>query len=352
MFTQSGFPRARILRYSTRRTVRRALHELRTRTVTAGSRSAGTTSRREAPRGSPPFGGRGTVGLLAVLGLIVGLPAGLHAQGATLPAPSPDGRHLAFVSTRDGNPEIYVLDTHDGDVTRVTRHDGTDEHPSWSPDGERLAFVSDRDGGRRVWISGPAASEPRPVTPSGTPVMNPAWSPDGRWIAVAAGSFPDLDLWLYPSDDGDEPVRLTEGPAADYWPAWSPDGQRMAFVRLVIDREARRPVLERSGIGLLDVDGGDHELIAPDVAGVNEAPAFSPDGEWVAYHSRRDEDFDLLRTRPDGSQVTPLREGDTVDEVPVWAGTNRLYFQTRTEDGWQIWSMAVDGSDARPVVVR
>lgn len=290
--------------------------------------------------------------LYAGLALSVGLAPGLHAQGATLPAPSPDGDRLAFVSTRDGNAEIYVLDVGDGDVTRVTRHEGSDEHPSWSPDGARLAFVSDRDGGRRVWVATIDDPGPVAVTPPGRGVMNPAWSPDGRWIAVAAGAFPDLDLLLYPSDGSGEPVRLTEGPGADYWPSWSPDGRRIAFVRLVIDPEARRPDPERSGIGVIEVDGGERRLIVPDLDGIHEAPAFSPDGSWIAYHSRRGEDFDLHRARDDGSQATPLREGGAVDEVPVWADTGRLYFQTRVDGSWQIWSMAVDGSDARPVVVR
>ena len=62
------------------------------------------------------------------------------------PAWSPDGRRIAFDSTRDGNFEIYVMNADGSGVTRLTNNDAWDWYPDWSPDGRRIAFDSNRDG--------------------------------------------------------------------------------------------------------------------------------------------------------------------------------------------------------------
>ena len=62
------------------------------------------------------------------------------------PAWSPDGARIAFVSTRDGNPEIYVMNADGTSPVRLTSYAGYDADPAWSPDGSRIAFSSDRDG--------------------------------------------------------------------------------------------------------------------------------------------------------------------------------------------------------------
>ncbi len=64
----------------------------------------------------------------------------------TDPVWSPDGSRLAFVSQRDGNPELYIMDADGANTLRLTDHPGIDIDPSFSPRGDRLLFVSDRDG--------------------------------------------------------------------------------------------------------------------------------------------------------------------------------------------------------------
>ncbi len=65
---------------------------------------------------------------------------------------SPDGTQIAFASDRDGNWEIYVMNTDGSNVRRLTDHPANDYAPTWSPDGRQLAFASDRDGDFEIYI--------------------------------------------------------------------------------------------------------------------------------------------------------------------------------------------------------
>lgn len=61
------------------------------------------------------------------------------------PAWSPDGRRIAFVSTADGNPDIYTMRPDGTGVRQLTKNDFVfDEAPNWSPDGTHIVFTSDR----------------------------------------------------------------------------------------------------------------------------------------------------------------------------------------------------------------
>ena len=75
------------------------------------------------------------------------------------PAGSPDGSQIAFMSDREGNWEIYIIDTAGTDLRRLTNSPHRDGLPTWSPDGRWLAFVTDRDGPWFVWAMRPDGSE-------------------------------------------------------------------------------------------------------------------------------------------------------------------------------------------------
>jgi len=68
------------------------------------------------------------------------------------PVFSPDGTKLAMVLSKDGNPDIYVLDLRTRDLKRVTNHFAIDTEPSWTPDGRSLIFTSERGGNSRPQI--------------------------------------------------------------------------------------------------------------------------------------------------------------------------------------------------------
>lgn len=156
-------------------------------------------------------------------------------EGNFEPSVSPDGKRVAFVSSREGDPEIYVMKADGKDVRRLTAFYREDTAPHWSPDGQWISFLSDREGRTRVFVVRPDGTHLRAVSGSATAgeEREPAWSPDGRslvFVAHARGETTrdKVRLWRA-SVAGGEPVALTSGRSGDDQPAWSPDGKYLVF---------------------------------------------------------------------------------------------------------------------------
>lgn len=111
-----------------------------------------------------------------------------------------------------------------------------DRQPQWAPDGRHLAFVSDRTGNDELWVSDPEGKHPTMLTRFGDrPVSTPAWAPDGKRLAfhVTTGGVTDV----FTTDlDGQRTRRLTTHPGSDEVPSWSPDGHSILFAS---DRSGR-----------------------------------------------------------------------------------------------------------------
>lgn len=141
------------------------------------------------------------------------------------PAFSPDGRSLAMTLSLHGNPEIYVLNLAGGTMRRLTRHAGIDTEPTWSPTGRQIAFVSDRTGVPHVYVMDAEGTNVRQLTSGGFHTQ-PRWSPRGDAIAYTqrAGTH---DIWLIEAD-GSNPRRLTSG-GDNQGSTWAPSGRHLAF---------------------------------------------------------------------------------------------------------------------------
>jgi len=173
------------------------------------------------------------------------------AANDTRPMYSPDKSQLAFVSTRTGGGDIYVLTFASGDVRRITFDDGLEQLDGWSHDGKFLYFFSsahDLSGGMNDVYRVPAAGG-TPMAVSGDRYANEffsAVSPDGKTLAMSArgtasgqwwrhghSHLDEAEIWLRDLTAPDTPAAwrgLTSGGSKDLWPMWSGDGASLFFV--------------------------------------------------------------------------------------------------------------------------
>ncbi len=146
-----------------------------------------------------------------------------------LPAFSPDGSRIAFMTNRDGNMEIYTVGREGGNLRRVTRHPGNDSTPTWSPAGNQIAFTSDRSGSPQIYIvDADGMGQPRRIT-SESWADRATWSPAPyNEIAYAGRTGPGFDIKIFSLEQGQ--VRtITDGIGSNESPAWSPNGRHLAF---------------------------------------------------------------------------------------------------------------------------
>ena len=200
-----------------------------------------------------------------------------------VPPTIPGGQLIAFTSRRDGNEEIYVMNTDGSDPTNLTNHPAADNFPLWSPDGQRLAFVSDRSGKPEVYL-------------------------------------------MY--DDGSGLVQLTDLPNVEgfWWLSWSPDGTRLAAEVLLT-----YPVTgELYGkIFLIQADGsGVFDLTHNELPARVYDPLWSPAGDWIAYVRGGPAPTYLRLIRPDGTEDQALNRSIRNTPSFAWSpdGVRIAYF--------------------------
>jgi Tol biopolymer transport system component len=217
---------------------------------------------------------------------------------------SPSGVHLAFLSGLMGpRADLYVAHLPSGRVRKVTNQADT---PHWSPDGRHIVFISNRDGQADLWQlaidpDGSPVGDVRKVT-SALGATTFALAPDGKQI-LAVKEESTSHLWSVPLSVG--PVtdlkaasQLTSGVVRDQRGRWSADGRSIFFESV-----------RRGGFDIWRVDvAGDNLVRLTTAAGSELRPRPSPRGDWVAFDvvDARGEFTHVMR--PDGSQVHALDE--------------------------------------------
>jgi sugar lactone lactonase YvrE len=142
---------------------------------------------------------------------------------------SPDGKRLAFVSTRSGAEEIWIADADGSNAVQATSIQGPQtSNPRWSPDGRTILFNSRREGSFDLYLLRPDTGELRRLTDAPTEELEPRWSRDGRWIYFGSNRTGRTEVWRIPAGGG-EAFRITQ--QGGLTATESPDGQFLYYAK-------------------------------------------------------------------------------------------------------------------------
>jgi TolB protein len=248
---------------------------------------------------------------------------------------------IAFVSNRDGNDELYMMDYDGANQTRLTFNQVTDISPSWSPDGAHIAYTSYQQQTAGLYILDVYEGKRSAVSLRGGS-FSPAWSPDGKKLAFM--STGDGNSEIYVADVEFEPTRvgkirrLTFNPGIDTAPTWSPNGREIAFTS---DRGGTPQIF------IMDVDGSNVRRISMG-ANWNDSPSWSPTGDRIVYVARVDNLFDLYVYNIRSASFQKLTETSARNESPTWSPDGRhIIFTSNLKGGTQLWTVDVDGANLR-----
>ncbi len=242
---------------------------------------------------------------------------------------------IAFVSDRDATKEkrgkeLYLMDYDGFNPRRVTVNQSLNILPNWAPDGRSLAYVSYRQGSPDVYLARIYEGVPaRNLTGGqGAQAFAPAFSPDGTRIAYASNKSGNMEIWVA-NADGSGAKRVTNHPSADTAPCWSPTGNELAFTS------------NRTGtpqLWMMDSEGLNVRRLST-IGNYNDACAWSPDkaNPEVAYTARIEGGFEIAVIDLTSRQVRQLTEGRGSCEYPSWAPSGRhLVFSCNRGGSWQI----------------
>ena len=302
----------------------------------------------------------------------------------TSPRWSPDGRSLAFLSSRDGKKtQVYLLDRRGGDAQVLTDYKTGVASFAWSPDSSRLAIVvSDPDPNDSEAEKDDAsgqAKKPKPHVITRLQFMRdgegyltdvkrhihvfdtatkkefevahdrwddgaPVWSPDGTLIAFSANRTdnPDAndntDVFVVEARAGAKPRALTTSPGSDGSPAFSPDGKSIAYVQ---GGDSKDIWYATNNVAVIAVSGGTPRVLTPNVDRNIRSPQFTPDGTKVLFLLEEGGNVHLASVPAGGGPIDRLLNGERdLTSYDVAKSGDIVYLDSQSQRPGEIFFVA------------
>lgn len=334
----------------------------------------------------------------------------IRMQRVSEPRISPDGKWVAYtVATPDmeanrNASNIWLTATAGGEAMQLTRS-GRDTSPVWAPDGKTLAFLSSRSSESQIYLLAMGGGEARPLTHISTGVDIAKWSPDGKMLAFTSWVYPNCKddacngardterekskvkarayeqllyrhwdhwsegkrshLFVVTADGSGAPRDLTPGANYDVPPDqrgdagdinFSPDAKEIAFVAVTDKVEARST---NGDIFTVAVAGGEAKRITTN-QGFDGNPVYSPDGKYIVYHAQFVAGYEadrwrvMLYDRKTGTQENLSERLDRNAEDLHWSTDSRtILFHAEDETLSPIFALAAQtGARARKIVAE
>ena len=287
-----------------------------------------------------------------------------HPATESRPLYAPDGKSLAFTSTRSGNGDVYLLNFASGEVRRLTFDDGLDQLDGWSADGKYLYFSStSRDIAGMNDIYRVPVGGGTPTAVSADRYANEffaAPSPDGQAVAFAARGIASNQWWRHGHSHLDESeiwlrregkngptyTGLTTGGSKALWPMWGPGGQKLFYT---CDQGGAE------NIWTTGLDKASPQQVTNFKDGRVLWPSASPDGRLIVF----ERDFGIWTLNPENGQAQPVpirrRGAPASPTVERQRFTDRLQELALSPDGKKVAfivhgevfaASAADGGDA------
>jgi Tol biopolymer transport system component/DNA-binding winged helix-turn-helix (wHTH) protein len=257
------------------------------------------------------------------------------------PAFSPDGQTIAFVRDLMEEQDLYVIPSQGGAPKRLTFDRKVIWAPFvWTPDGMAIVYESDRSGSPELWRVPASGGQPERQSIAASATGGIALDREGRRLAydVAGRTLRDIVAFDLGHPEA-PPVRIAESSRTEVSASFSTDGKRIAFSS------------DRAGDGLdiwvADADGTHETRLTFSGGAGSNSPRWSLDGEWLAYDSVIDGQFDIVVIRASGGPPRRLTFNRSNEYGPSWSRNGRwLYFASDRTGSDQIYKMPSAGGVA------
>lgn len=255
--------------------------------------------------------------------------------------PPPTGTATSFSPTETLAPTVAVTPTPDNPVGPIATllGGGTGQ----------IVFASTRSGIPQLYLVNADGTDLTQLTIMEKGACQPSWSPDGSQLVFISPCVGRADLFetiynessLYVVNaDGTGLKQLTPAPGSDFEPAWSPDGERIAFTSV---RDGFRQIYA------IDVDSQEITLLTNTTGAIESSqPSWSPDGTKIAYTVKRVGTYQVWSMNEDGQESVQLAHSgqELWDYLPSWSPDGRtVFFNQRRIGAFRPWLMQVDYED-------